>query len=550
MREFVDRRWARRASAGVVVWLVLAGWVSAQSAVNTALLSSASCPGTGCLTLSVSGVGGVGVQVSGTFSGTLTFEGSVDGITYAALNLTPINSSTGASTTTTTGVWSGGVGGLAIVRVRMSSYTSGTAVVTIQNAPTSARGGGGGGSGTVTSIATTSPITGGTITGTGTIACATCIAGSLSATQIPYGTGSNTVAGDDDFAFDGTSFTLYNFTPVTTNNNLVLIAPVHTQASDSGSQLTSRSEYFEFHTDNHTLPAYIAAATVADFYGGSTTVSGAVQSMQGITYLESGTFTGLPNGLEGSIATYGGTAANISAVYGSVGTYNGSTITGFATGFWADIYNNAINANFAGYYTPALGGKAPNAYSFWADEQGVFRIRSDNTFNSLYQAIPAGYNTQVLKYTPGAKAYERWALQWESNVAVLTTEAGPTQTLTSVTSASTTATATLVGHGYRTGDSVVVAGANQSEYNGTYTVTRVSDNVFTYTFAGSVTTPATGTITAQSGTLRAMQIGDANVPVLVSDLKNTGSAGSKKVVCVDTSTGRLYASSTGTDCSN
>lgn len=34
--------------------------------------------------------------------------------------------------------------------------------------------GGGGGSGTVTSIATTSPITGGTITTTGTIACATC----------------------------------------------------------------------------------------------------------------------------------------------------------------------------------------------------------------------------------------------------------------------------------------------------------------------------------------------------------------------------------------
>ena len=33
---------------------------------------------------------------------------------------------------------------------------------------------GGGGSGTVTSVATTSPITGGTITGTGTIACATC----------------------------------------------------------------------------------------------------------------------------------------------------------------------------------------------------------------------------------------------------------------------------------------------------------------------------------------------------------------------------------------
>lgn len=38
--------------------------------------------------------------------------------------------------------------------------------------------------------------------------------------------------------------------------------------------------------------------------------------------------------------------------------------------------------------------------------------------------------------------------------------------------------------------------------------------------------------------------------VSVESLKATGSAGSKAVVCVDTTTGKLYASSTGTDCSN
>lgn len=48
------------------------------------------------------------------------------------------------------------------------------------------------GSGTVTSIATTSPITGGTITGTGTIACATCTtsAASLTSTALVTGAGS------------------------------------------------------------------------------------------------------------------------------------------------------------------------------------------------------------------------------------------------------------------------------------------------------------------------------------------------------------------------
>lgn len=38
--------------------------------------------------------------------------------------------------------------------------------------------------------------------------------------------------------------------------------------------------------------------------------------------------------------------------------------------------------------------------------------------------------------------------------------------------------------------------------------------------------------------------------LLVLDLKTTGAATGKKVVCVDTTTGQLYASSSGTDCSN
>jgi hypothetical protein len=38
--------------------------------------------------------------------------------------------------------------------------------------------------------------------------------------------------------------------------------------------------------------------------------------------------------------------------------------------------------------------------------------------------------------------------------------------------------------------------------------------------------------------------------VKIANLKTTGSAGSKKVVCVDTATGQLYASSSDTQCAN
>jgi hypothetical protein len=58
---------------------------------------------------------------------------------------------------------------------------------------------GSGGSGTVTSIATTSPITGGTITTTGTIACATCVtsAAALTNNQLVFGAGSQATAVGD-----------------------------------------------------------------------------------------------------------------------------------------------------------------------------------------------------------------------------------------------------------------------------------------------------------------------------------------------------------------
>lgn len=69
--------------------------------------------------------------------------------------------------------------------------------------------------------------------------------------------------------------------------------------------------------------------------------------------------------------------------------------------------------------------------------------------------------------------------------------------ITSITSATTTATVTTTDdHGWSDGDFVTIAGATQTEYNGQYQISVTSAKVFTYTFTGSTTTPATGTITA------------------------------------------------------
>jgi hypothetical protein len=69
-------------------------------------------------------------------------------------------------------------------------------------------------------------------------------------------------------------------------------------------------------------------------------------------------------------------------------------------------------------------------------------------------------------------------------------------TPSSITRSGTTATVTSpTAHGLVTFDSVVVSGANETEYNGTFEVVVTGPTTFTYEVSGSPATPATGTIT-------------------------------------------------------
>lgn len=86
---------------------------------------------------------------------------------------------------------------------------------------------------------------------------------------------------------------------------------------------------------------------------------------------------------------------------------------------------------------------------------------------------------------------------------------GPIGTLSigvgDLTSTGTTATVAFVAHGFSDGDYFFVSGADQPEYNSVdgepYIVTNASANSFDFIFAGSATSPATGTIEVKEGTL-------------------------------------------------
>lgn len=108
-------------------------------------------------------------------------------------------------------------------------------------------------------------------------------------------------------------------------------------------------------------------------------------------------------------------------------------------------------------------------------------------------AVPYDNTTKYANYvadarTKGLKIWHRshWnAWQGDNSVG----------SVTSITRSGSTATVTTsTNHLLATGNTVVIADATQTDYNGEYTVTVTGANTFTYTVANSPTTPATGTI--------------------------------------------------------
>lgn len=69
--------------------------------------------------------------------------------------------------------------------------------------------------------------------------------------------------------------------------------------------------------------------------------------------------------------------------------------------------------------------------------------------------------------------------------------------ITSLTRSGSTVTGTTASaHSMATGQQATIAGANETEYNGLFTITVIAANQFEYTITGTPSTPATGTITA------------------------------------------------------
>lgn len=74
--------------------------------------------------------GVVGFQLTGTFVATLTFEASLDGVTWVAINGNPQPTGAAATTATAAGIVLVPCSGFSQVRARVSAWTSGSIVCT------------------------------------------------------------------------------------------------------------------------------------------------------------------------------------------------------------------------------------------------------------------------------------------------------------------------------------------------------------------------------------------------------------------------------------
>lgn len=77
------------------------------------------------LTVSTFSIGTVGFQLAGTWSGTVTFEATIDGTNWVAANADPVPSGAAASTATGNGIYQVPCAGFSQVRARFSTATSG-----------------------------------------------------------------------------------------------------------------------------------------------------------------------------------------------------------------------------------------------------------------------------------------------------------------------------------------------------------------------------------------------------------------------------------------
>jgi hypothetical protein len=147
-----------------------------------------------------------------------------------------------------------------------------------------------------------------------------------------------------------------------------------------------------------------------------------------------------------------------------------------------------------GLYDPAQDTETTRATD-WVIYRTTDGTAPDPTVDTpAIQAMRMDGGPELLDWTSTDTPIDQTPFQW-----LVRTRRLAVKSVQGIARSDTTATVYCARHGFSTGDSVTIAGADQAAYNGAQTITVVDDASFTFTVAGNPATPATGTITATKG---------------------------------------------------
>ena len=159
----------------------------------------------------------------------------------------------------------------------------------------------------------------------------------------------------------------------------------------------------------------------------------------------------------------------------------------------ADNFLEFLNINYRSAWMMA---EWPFAFKIFPE------VLNDNLFIDLSSNTEISEAIQVYDVNPyldrSASILRKESVEndVEEGLYVYNGTAGIEQSVATLVSTGTTATATITDHGYSTNDSIQISGANESDYNGTFTITVTDKDTFTYTMAADPVDTATGTIVA------------------------------------------------------
>lgn len=195
--------------------------------------------------------------------------------------------------------------------------------------------GGGGGSGTVTSIATTSPIVGGTITTSGTISCPTCMTGSAGSgfALAAYQLGSTRVLGPANVATDPTEKHLwvpgvYNGCPDSSGSGTTQVCTFgNTTTPVVGSQITYSTT--TTNTGDVTVNVNsLGAVHIRKWLGTSVLASGDLVANVPVTLTYDGTYWEIPT-IGNAPGAGAGTVTSVGFTGGLISVANPTTTPAF-----------------------------------------------------------------------------------------------------------------------------------------------------------------------------------------------------------------------------